>query len=162
MAKSKTPNERIKHEYIDFLRQAMGRSEASLEAVAAALRRFESYTRFRDFHDFRIEQAKAFKSRLAKESNAWTGEKLKAGFHRDGGLKSFRPRLRQGAISIRRAERLGFGPLAAVRHCRLSRRWKPRMRDVRRLAELSGGSRFPTTQAAARGAWSTTRRVTTI
>ncbi|PNE09889.1 MAG: hypothetical protein CR217_17465 [Beijerinckiaceae bacterium] len=36
MAKSKTPNERIKRAYIDFLRQAMGRSEASLEAVAAA------------------------------------------------------------------------------------------------------------------------------
>jgi hypothetical protein len=41
MAKSKTPNERIKRAYIDFLRQAMGRSEASLEAVAAALHRFE-------------------------------------------------------------------------------------------------------------------------
>src|SRR3977135_3267251 len=56
----------------------MGRSETSLEAVAAALHRFESYTRFRDFHDFHIEQAKAFKSRLAKESNARTGEKLSA------------------------------------------------------------------------------------
>ena len=33
MAKSKTPNERIKRAYIDFL---MGRREASLEAVAAA------------------------------------------------------------------------------------------------------------------------------
>ena len=71
-------NERIKRAYIDFLRQAMGRSEASLEAVAAALHRFESYTRFRDFHDFHIEQAKAFKSHLAKESNARTGEKLSA------------------------------------------------------------------------------------
>jgi integrase len=78
MAKSKTPNERIKRAYIDFLRQATGRSEASLEAVAAALHRFESYTRFRDFHDFHIEQAKAFKCRLATESNAWTGEKLSA------------------------------------------------------------------------------------
>lgn len=76
MLKSKTPNERIKRTYIDFLRQAMGRSEASLEAVAAALHRFESYTRFRDFHDFRIEQAKGFKAHLAKESNARTGEKL--------------------------------------------------------------------------------------
>jgi hypothetical protein len=59
--------ERIKRAYIDFLRQAMGRSEASLEAVAAALHRFESCTRFRDFHDFHIEQAKAFKSGLAKD-----------------------------------------------------------------------------------------------
>jgi hypothetical protein len=60
MAKSKTPNERIKRAYIDFLRQAMGRSEASLEAAAAALHRFESYTRFRDFHDFHTEQAKVY------------------------------------------------------------------------------------------------------
>ena len=65
MAKSKTPNERIKRAYIDFLRQAMGRSEASLEAVAAALHRFESYTRFRDFHDFHIEQAKGASARFA-------------------------------------------------------------------------------------------------
>jgi hypothetical protein len=60
MTKSKTPNERIKRDYIDFLRQAMGRSEASLEAVAAALHRFENYTRFRDFREFHVEQAKAF------------------------------------------------------------------------------------------------------
>jgi hypothetical protein len=66
MAKSKTPNERIKRAYIDFLRQAMGRSEASLEAVAAALHRFESYTRFRDFHDFHIEQAKGCPAAVAK------------------------------------------------------------------------------------------------
>ena len=88
MAKSKTPNERIKRAYIDFL---MGRREASLEAVAAALHRFESYTRFRDFHDFHIEQAKAFKSCLAKESNAGTGEKLSAATITSilGALKAF-------------------------------------------------------------------------
>ena len=54
------------------------RVKGTIVQVAAAVHRFESYTRFRDFHDFHIEQAKAFKSRLAKESNAWTGEKLSA------------------------------------------------------------------------------------
>jgi hypothetical protein len=44
----------------------MGRSEASLEVVAAALHRFESYTRFRDFHEFHIEQAKAFNAVLPR------------------------------------------------------------------------------------------------
>src|ERR1700730_15986465 len=78
MSKSNKPNERIKREYIDFLRQAMGRSEASLDSVAAALHRFECYTKFRDFRDFRIEQAKAFKARLAMECSARTGEKLSA------------------------------------------------------------------------------------
>jgi hypothetical protein len=64
MAKSNNPNERVKRAYIYFLRQAMGRSEDSPEAVAAALHRFESYTGFRDFKDFRVEQAKGFKAHL--------------------------------------------------------------------------------------------------
>jgi integrase len=91
MAKSKTPNERIKREYIDFLRQAMGRSEGSLEAVAAALHRFENYTRFRDFKEFYVEQAKAFKVHLAKEVHGRTGEKLSAAtiYSTLGMLKAF-------------------------------------------------------------------------
>ena len=78
MSKSKTPNERIKRAYIDFLRQAMGRSEGSLEAVAAALHRFESYTGFRDFREFHIGQAKGFKAHLARETNTRTGGELSA------------------------------------------------------------------------------------
>jgi site-specific recombinase XerD len=73
MSNSKTPNERIKRAYIDFLRQAMGRSEGSLEAVAAALHRFGSYTGFRDFREFHIGQAKGFKAHLARETNTRTG-----------------------------------------------------------------------------------------
>jgi integrase len=73
-----TPNERVKRAYIDFLRQAMGRTEDSLEAVAAALSRFETYTGFRDFRDFRIEQAQGFKAHLAQERNSRTGGELSA------------------------------------------------------------------------------------
>jgi integrase len=91
MAKSNTPNERIKRAYIDFLRQAMGRSEDSLEAVAAALSRFENYTGFRDFKDFRVEQAKGFKAHLAQERNSRTGGQLSAAtIHSTlGALKAF-------------------------------------------------------------------------
>jgi site-specific recombinase XerD len=91
MAKSKTPNERIKRNYIDFLRQAMGRSEGSLEAVAATLHRFENYTRFRDFREFHVEQAKGFKASLAKEVNIRTGQKLSAAtiYSMLGTLKAF-------------------------------------------------------------------------
>ena len=78
MANSKSPNERIKRSYIDFLRHAMGRSETSLEAVAAALHRFEDYTGFLNFRDFHIGQAKGFKARLAKQRNAQTGAGLSA------------------------------------------------------------------------------------
>jgi integrase len=91
MAKSKTPNERIKRAYIDFLSQAMGRSEGSLEAVAAALHRFESYTGFRDFMEFRVEQAKGFKAHLARETNIRTGGELSAAtiYSTLGVLKTF-------------------------------------------------------------------------
>ncbi len=91
MAKSNTPNERVKRAYIDFLRQAMGRSEDSLEAVAAALHRFESYTGFRDFKDFRVEQAKGFKAHLAQERNSRTGGELSAAtiYSTLGALKAF-------------------------------------------------------------------------
>jgi hypothetical protein len=66
MAKSKTPNERIKRAYIDFLRQAMGRSEGSLEAVAAAVS--PEATLVSDFGEFRIEQAKLGVSRTGDDT----------------------------------------------------------------------------------------------
>ena len=60
-------NERVKHRYFVFLKQARRQSEASINAVAKALHRFETYTRFRDFKAFRIEQAVAFKRHLADQ-----------------------------------------------------------------------------------------------
>lgn len=69
-------NERIKRRYLDYLREANGYAEASLDGVAKALSRFEAYTRHRDFRAFRPEQAKAFKAKLACQLNAKTGENL--------------------------------------------------------------------------------------
>jgi integrase len=75
-------NERIKRRYRDYLKEANGYSEASLDQVNMAISRFETYTKFRDFKAFRPEQAKAFKARLADQLNARTGEKLsKATLH---------------------------------------------------------------------------------
>jgi hypothetical protein len=53
-------NERIKRAYFTYLIEAKGFSEATLDGVAKALNRFETYTRFRDFKSFHIEQAKGF------------------------------------------------------------------------------------------------------
>jgi integrase len=69
-------NERIKRQYLDYLKEANGYSEASLDGVAKALNRFEAYTRYRDFKAFRPEQAKGFKAKLAEQVNARTGERL--------------------------------------------------------------------------------------
>jgi site-specific recombinase XerD len=69
-------NERIKRRYFTYLKEAQRYSDATIDAVASALHRFESHTRFRDFKAFRIEQAVAFKRHLAEQHNARTGERL--------------------------------------------------------------------------------------
>jgi hypothetical protein len=42
-------NERIKRAYFTYLVEAQGFSEATLDGVAKAINRFETYTKFRDF-----------------------------------------------------------------------------------------------------------------
>ena len=63
-------NERIKRAYFTYLIEAKGFSDATLDGVAKALNRFETYTKFRDFKTFRIEQAKGFKACLAEQMSA--------------------------------------------------------------------------------------------
>ncbi len=69
-------NERVKREYLTFLKEAKRLNEASIDGVAAALHRFEAYTGFRDFRKFHIQQAIGFKRRLANERNERTGKPL--------------------------------------------------------------------------------------
>ena len=76
MTKHNARNTRIKREYFDYLKEAMRRDEASIDAVAKALSRFEQANGHKDFRKFQREQAKAFKRRLDKETNARTGKPL--------------------------------------------------------------------------------------
>lgn len=69
-------NERIKRRYVTYLKEAKRFSEPSVDSVAKALNRFETYTRAKDFKKFHIEQAIAFKKHLAGETNRRTGKKL--------------------------------------------------------------------------------------
>jgi integrase len=69
-------NERIKRAYLIYLKEARRLSEPSIDAVAAALSRFEHYTRYLDFKSFHVQQAIAFKRRLAEQVSARTGEEL--------------------------------------------------------------------------------------
>lgn len=69
-------NERIKRQYFVLLKEAKGQSEDSVDAVAKAVARFEADTQHRDFKAFHIEQAVAFKRRLADRDSKTTGEKL--------------------------------------------------------------------------------------
>ena len=65
MRKINPSNERIKHKYFIFLKDAKQLSEASIDGVAKALARFEDYTQHKDFKTFRHEQASGFKKHLA-------------------------------------------------------------------------------------------------
>lgn len=84
-------NERVKRRYLQFLREVKGRDEASLDAVAKALERFDSYNRYRDLRKFHIEQAQAFKANLAEQRNARNGKPLSASTINStlGALKAF-------------------------------------------------------------------------
>jgi integrase len=64
MPKHNPENERIKRAYFTHLKAARGLSEASVDAVAKAIYRFESSTGFRSFKKFHIEQTIAFRRRL--------------------------------------------------------------------------------------------------
>jgi site-specific recombinase XerD len=69
-------NERIKRAYFTYLVEAQGFSEATLDSVAKAIHRFESFTKFRDFKAFHIEQAKRFKANFAGQMSLRTKDRL--------------------------------------------------------------------------------------
>ncbi len=71
-------NERVKRAYLQWLTGTQGRHEASVDAVAAALDRFDEYNKRRDFAKFHFEQALGFKVQLAEQHNARTGAPLSA------------------------------------------------------------------------------------
>jgi len=64
MAKHNGANARIKREYFTYLKEAQRRDEASIDAVAKALARFEEANGHKDFKTFHRAQAVAFKHKL--------------------------------------------------------------------------------------------------
>jgi integrase/recombinase XerC len=69
-------NERTKHRYLGFLTDAKRLSSATADQVAAALADFEATTGFKDFAQFRSEQAQSYKRKLDKATNPKTGRPL--------------------------------------------------------------------------------------
>ena len=72
-------NERIKRGYFIYLKEARRLGEHSVDCAAAALARFEEYTKFRDFKRFHIQQAIGFKNNLSEHISPRTGERLSRG-----------------------------------------------------------------------------------
>jgi integrase len=82
MAEYSPVNERIKRRYFTYLKEAKRHSEATVDAVAQSLARFEMYTKHRDFKAFHFEQPIAFKNHLAQQVSRSSGQKLsKATLH---------------------------------------------------------------------------------
>lgn len=69
-------NVRVKRNYYSFLKEAKQLSELSLDAISAAIDRFETYNKHKYFKAFHHEQAIAFKNHLAKQTNQNTGKLL--------------------------------------------------------------------------------------
>ena len=76
MNKYNEANERIKHKYLIFLKDAKQYSESTVDIVAKALKRFDDYNKYRDFKAFHYEQARGFKRFLAEQRGKQSGEKL--------------------------------------------------------------------------------------
>ena len=65
MNKFNAENERIKHDYAEFLREADQKSETTVRGVEKAILRFEEYTGYCDFGRFTRDQAKGFRVALS-------------------------------------------------------------------------------------------------
>ena len=76
MRKFNEQNERIKRQYLTFLKEAKGQDEASLDKVAAALLDFEEALGFKPFKTFHRDWAGRYKRHLEKRRNARTGKPL--------------------------------------------------------------------------------------
>jgi integrase len=74
--KPNAENERIKHRYFAHLRGPLQLDEQSIDAVSAALDRFEEHNGRRNFKSFRPEQADSFQRALLRSRNARTGAVL--------------------------------------------------------------------------------------
>lgn len=66
MAKINAENERIKHQYFEFLKQANGRSEATIGHIERAIRKFEEAMKYVSFKSFDQKQAIQFKDKMGE------------------------------------------------------------------------------------------------
>lgn len=76
MRKFNEENERIKRHYLQYLREADQRDQATVDKVADAILKFEASTAFKSFKKFHTDQAIAFKRKLEAAKNTRTGKPL--------------------------------------------------------------------------------------
>lgn len=70
MRKYNAENERIKRRYMQYLREAKGQDDKSIDKVRAALVKFEDSTKYKPFKAFHVDQARQFKTALSRAKTA--------------------------------------------------------------------------------------------
>ncbi|HXC26748.1 MAG TPA: tyrosine-type recombinase/integrase [Stellaceae bacterium] len=76
MHKTNPSNDRMKREYLIYLKDARQRSRATVEQVRHAIDRLEAYTGAKDFGTFNKEQARGFKRALVATKGQRTGRPI--------------------------------------------------------------------------------------
>jgi integrase/recombinase XerD len=76
MTKRNPENERIKRAYFNYLRNAKGKDDTTMDKVAAAILRYEEATNFKPFKKFHLEHVARFKRQLSKAKTDRSGEPL--------------------------------------------------------------------------------------
>jgi integrase len=88
---SNPKNDRLKRDYLIYLKEARQRSPATVEQARHAIDRLELYTRFRDFGSFNKEQALGFKRTLIASRAKRSGKQvsISTAHHVLQGVKEF-------------------------------------------------------------------------
>lgn len=76
MRKVNEENERIKRKYLQYLRAARRKDEATIDKAADSILHYEANTNYAPFKKFRIEQAVRYRDKLDAETNKRTGKPL--------------------------------------------------------------------------------------
>lgn len=76
MTKYNAKNERIKRQYFTYLKDATGKSDATIDGVRKSLLLYEEHTKFKDFGALHPEHIIAFKKKLCAQVNQRTGKPI--------------------------------------------------------------------------------------
>lgn len=76
MTKFNAENERVKRQYLGYLKEAEGKDEKTLDQVAASLRDFELALNLQSFKKFHRDWGRRYKSHLGKAKSNITGKPL--------------------------------------------------------------------------------------
>jgi integrase/recombinase XerD len=89
--KTNAKNDRVKREYLVYLKEAKQRSDDTVDEARHAIDRLEAYTGYKDFGTFNKEQAQAFKKALLASKNRRTGKpiSLSTAYHVIQAVKDF-------------------------------------------------------------------------